>query len=50
MLFAPMLCGMRRVVGSLIVLGVCVGITASTCAYFIGWVIAQARRLIQSIR
>lgn len=36
--------------GDLIVVGVSVGFVASTCAYMIGWTIAQIRRLIRSIR
>lgn len=36
--------------GELIVVGVCVGFTVSTCAYMIGWVIAQIRRLVRQIR
>lgn len=34
----------------LMVVGVCIGFTVSTCAYMIGWSIAQVRRLIRSIR
>ena len=36
--------------GELVVLGTCVGFTVSTCAYMIGWTIAQVRRLIRSVR
>lgn len=36
--------------GELVVLGACIGFTASTCAFFFGWVIAQARRLVRQIR
>lgn len=36
--------------GELLVLGVCVGFVVSTCAYMIGWVIAQVGRLIRYIR
>lgn len=36
--------------GELLVLGVVVGVTASTCAYMVGWSIAQVRHLVRSIR
>jgi len=36
--------------GELVVVGVCVGFTFTTCAYAMGWTIAQVRRLIWSIR
>lgn len=36
--------------GELVVVGICVGFTVSTCAYAIGWTIAQVRRLIRQIR
>lgn len=36
--------------GDLLVLGVCIGFVFSTCAFFIGFAIAQVRRLIRSIR
>lgn len=34
----------------LLVLGGCFGFTVSTCAYIIGWTIAQVRRLVRQIR
>lgn len=36
--------------GELLGLGFCVGFTISTCAFFVGWVIAQVRRLVRQIR
>lgn len=36
--------------GELLVLGGLFGFVVSTCAYMIGWVIAQVRRLIRQIR
>lgn len=48
--FALMSFGVRRIMGELIVVGIAVGFTASTCAYMIGWTIAQVRRLVRSIR
>lgn len=36
--------------GELLVLGVCIGFTVSTCAFFVGFAIAQIRRLIRLMR
>lgn len=36
--------------GEFLVVGFCVGFIVSTCAYAIGWTIAQVRRLIRAVR
>lgn len=36
--------------GDLLGLGFCVGFVISTCAFFVGFAIAQVKRLIRSIR
>lgn len=36
--------------GELLILGIAIGFVVSTCAYVIGWSIAQVRRLIRSVR